>query len=217
MGQALPNKREQTSYSRRPDERVVLLAQDGDGVAIDRLLQKYKSVVLFKSRSYFLHGADRDDMIQEGMIGLFKAIRDFRPDRGCSFRTFANICIKRQMISAVKTGNGKKQGPHIYASSLDERPRDDDEPRVDIFADKVVPDPEQSLITREANRQLRALLRRSFSQIEWAAFTGRSKGKSYKEIAEEQGSTPKSVDNALCRVRRKIEKIRTGAMAVIGN
>src|SRR3990167_3606324 len=147
MGQALPNKREQTSYSRRPDERVVLLAQDGDGVAIDRLLQKYKSVVLFKSRSYFLHGADRDDMIQEGMIGLFKAIRDFRPDRDCSFSTFADVCITRQMITAVKSGSGKKQWAHIYASSLDGRRRDDDNPRVDAFADGVAPDPEQSLIT----------------------------------------------------------------------
>jgi len=207
-----------TSYSRMPDERVVFLGKDGDAEAIEHLLQKYKPVVLRKSRPYFLYGADRDDIIQEGMIGLFKAIRDFRADRDTSFRTFADGCIMWQIITAVKSGSGKKQGPHNYASSLDERPRDDDDPRVDILSDKEVPSPEQSLIAHETNRQLRALLRQcSFSQIERAAFTGRSEGKSYQEIAEEQGSNPKSVDNALCRVRRKIERIRAEAMVVIGN
>ena len=204
-----------TSYSRMPDERVVFLAKGGDGEAIEHLLRKYKSVVLFKSRSYFLHGAGRDDMIQEGMIGLFKAVRDFCAGRDTSFRTFADICITRQMITAVKSGSGKKQWAHIYASSLDERRRDDDDPRVDAFADGVIPDPEQSLITRETNRQLRALLQQcDFTQIEWAAFVGRSEGKSYKKIAEEQSSTPKSVDNALCRVRRKIKRIRAEVMVV---
>ena len=204
---------QRTSYSRMPDERVVFLGKAGDAEAIEHLLQKYKSVVLFKSRSYFLHGADRDDMIQEGMIGLFKAIRDFRPDRDCSFRTFADVCITRQMITAVKSGGGQRQLPLIYATSLNASARDEcGNERLDIAADSEIVDPEQVLIARESIRELRALLRDNLSQFEWSVFVGFAEGKSYQEIADEQGSSPKSVDNALCRVRRKVQRFRAEAV-----
>ena len=192
-----------------PDEHVVSLSRDGDADAVEHLLQKYKPIVLYKSRSYFLHGADRDDMIQEGMIGLFKAIRDFRADRDCSFRTFAGVCITRQMITAVKSGGGQRQLPLTYATSLDAGRRDKgDEARGDFVADTEVVDPEQVIIARESKRELRALLRDNLSQFEWCVFVSYTEGKSYQKIAEEQGSTPKSVDNALCRVRCKVQKFR---------
>lgn len=197
-----------------PDERVVFLGKNDDAEAIEHLLQKYKSVVLFKSRSYFLHGADRDDMIQEGMIGLFKAIRDFKSDRDCSFRTFADVCITRQMITAVKSGAGQRQLPLIYAASLSGSAQEDGgNERFETAADTDIVDPEQVLIGRETIRELRALLRDNLSKFEWAVFVGFSEGKSYQEIADEQRSSPKSVDNALCRVRRKVHKFRTEAMA----
>lgn len=198
-----------------PDELVVSLGKSGDVAATEYLLRKYRSVVLYKSRNYFLHGADRDDMIQEGMVGLFKAIRDFRADRACSFRTFADVCITRQMITAVKSSTGQRQLPLTYASSLSPGSRDEGAmDRLDVPADADVVDPEQLLIARETVRELRSVLRQNLSEFEWNVFVGFSQGKSYQEIADEQGSTPKSVDNALCRVRRKVQRFRAQSMAV---
>lgn len=190
-----------------PDEEIVELCKQDDLDAVDYILRKYRSVVLFKSRSYFLHGADRDDMIQEGMVGLFKAIRDFRRDRQCSFRTFADVCITRQMITAVKSGVGQRQLPVVYAHAL--RGNGRDETSTDVLEsapDPLIQDPERLLINREMVRQLSRLLRESLSAFEWNVFVGFSSGKSYQEIAEENRCTQKSVDNALCRVRRKVQR-----------
>lgn len=163
--------------------------------------------MLFKSRSYFLQGADRDDMIQEGMVGLYKAIRDFRPDRACSFRTFADVCITRQMITAVKSGVGQRQLPVVYSHALRGASRDDNpNDPLESAPDSDLQDPEKLLITRETVRQLKAALRESLSPFEWAVFMGFTEGKSYQQIAEENRCTPKSVDNALCRVRRKVQR-----------
>jgi len=199
------------SYERYPDEYIVELGKQGDTAAVDYLLKKYKSVVLFKSRSYFLQGADRDDMIQEGMIGLFKAIRDFRPDRSCSFRTFADVCITRQMITAVKSGSSQRQLPLVYQTSLGGGSREEGgQDILDVPAPSEETDPERLLISRETVRELKQSLRENLSDFEWSVFLGFSQGKSYQEIADEHGSTPKSVDNALCRVRRKVQKFKMG-------
>lgn len=207
-------KTKRTSFSRMPDERVALLGKAGDGEAIEHLLQKYKSVVLDKSRSYFLPRADRDDIIQEGMIGLFKAVRDFRPDRDCSFRTFADVCITRQIITAIKTSGRQKHLGHNSARSLDRQsPDDTDDALVDTVANPSTSDPEQLLIARESVGELRALLRDNLSQLEWSVFVGYSENKSYQEIAREQGCSLKSVDNALCRCKRKVQKFRAKADA----
>jgi RNA polymerase sporulation-specific sigma factor len=197
------------ALERYPDEFVVELCRSNDPDAVDFLLRKYRSVVLFKSRSYFLQGADRDDMIQEGMVGLYKAIRDFRPDRACSFRTFADVCITRQMITAVKSGVGQRQLPIVYAHALRSNNRDDtgSDP-LESAPDGDHQDPEKLLVARETVRRLRAALRDSLSRFEWNVFVGFSDGKSYQQIAEENCCTPKSVDNALCRVRRKVQKFQ---------
>lgn len=195
------------ALDRLPDEYVVELCKRENDDALDHLLRKYRSVVLFKSRSYFLQGADRDDMIQEGMVGLFKAIRDFRPDRACSFRTFADVCITRQMITAVKSGVGQRQLAVVYSHALRSGQRD--EPGSDPLEsapDSEQHDPERLLITKETVRSLRAALQESLSPFEWSVFLGFADGKSYQQIAEENGCTPKSVDNALCRVRRKVQR-----------
>jgi RNA polymerase sporulation-specific sigma factor len=191
------------------DEVIVELSKQGDLESIDYLLRKYRSVVLFKSRSYFLQGADRDDMIQEGMVGLYKAIRDFRPDRACSFRTFADVCITRQMITAVKSGVGQRQLPVIYSHALRTATREDTttDP-LEAAADTDVQDPERLLITRETVRELQRLLRENLSPFEWTVFVGFTDGKSYLQIADENACTPKSVDNALCRVRRKMARFQ---------
>jgi RNA polymerase sporulation-specific sigma factor len=196
------------ALDRLSDEHIVELCKvTEDADALEHLLKKYKSVVLFKSRSYYLQGADRDDMIQEGMVGLYKAIRDFRPDRSCSFRTFADVCITRQMITAVKSGVGQRHLSVVYSHAL--RCSQRDEPGSDPLEsapDSDQQDPERLLITKETVRNLRAVLRESLSPFEWRVFVGFADGKSYQQIAEENGCTPKSVDNALCRVRRKVQR-----------
>ncbi|MBD3174215.1 MAG: sigma-70 family RNA polymerase sigma factor [Armatimonadia bacterium] len=196
------------AWDRLPDEYVVeLCKREDDPDALEHLLRKYRSVVLFKSRSYFLQGADRDDMIQEGMVGLYKAIRDFRPDRACSFRTFADVCITRQMITAVKSGVGQRQLAVVYSHALRGNYRDEatGDP-LEAAPDSDQQDPEKLLITKETVRNLRAALKESLSPFEWNVFVGFSDGKSYQQIAEENDCTPKSVDNALCRVRRKVQR-----------
>ncbi len=196
------------------DEEAVELCKTGSTDALDYLLRKYRSVVLFKSRSYFLQGADRDDMIQEGMVGLYKAIRDFRPDRSCSFRTFADVCITRQMITAVKSGVGQRQLPVVYSHSLRAAGRDDSSvDPLEAAPDNDSQDPEKLLITRETVRMLERTLRENLSPFEWNVFVGFSDGKSYQQIAEENACTPKSVDNALCRVRRKMQRFQTDEAA----
>jgi len=191
------------------DEAIVAMCKQGDLESIDYLLRKYRSVVLFKSRSYFLQGADRDDMIQEGMVGLYKAIRDFRPDRACSFRTFADVCITRQMITAVKSGVGQRQLPVVYSHALRTSGRDESvSDPLESAADHDILDPERLLVTRETVRELQRLLRENLSPFEWTVFVGFTDGKSYLQIAAENECSPKSVDNALCRVRRKMARFQ---------
>lgn len=198
-------------FKRMTDEQVVQQCKNRDNYATEYLLRKYKKVILFKSRSYFLHGADRDDMIQEGMIGLFKAIRDFMPDRACSFRSFADVCITRQMITAVKSATGQRHLPIIYAASLSPgggSEENEGKRQLEIAIESEAIDPEKLLIARENVRELRAILRETLSEFEWNVFVAFVEDKSYQEIAEEQGKSAKSIDNALCRVRRKVQKFR---------
>lgn len=196
------------ALDRFPDEYIVeLCKREDDADALEHLLRKYKSVVIYKSRSYFLPGADRDDMVQEGMVGLYKAIRDFRPDRSCSFRTFADVCITRQMITAVKSGVGQRQLAVLYSHALRGNQRDESgSDPLEAVPDTNQHNPERQLLMRETIRTVRSILRDSLSPFEWNVFIGFADGKSYQQIAEENGCTPKSVDNALCRVRRKVQR-----------
>lgn len=190
------------------DEEIVQWAQVGERSATDHLLKKYRPIVLFKSRSFFIQGDERDDMIQEGMIGLYKAIRDFNPKRRCSFHTFADMCIARQMITALKRHGPLRQSLVVYAHALRGRWHDDDaeQDMAEATPGDQTTNPEYTTIAREDCRLFRARLRERLSPFEWNIFCGFVGGMSYQQIADRNLCTAKSVDNALCRVRRKTRR-----------
>ena len=179
------------------DEDVLKEIRAGAAQASDALIAKYKKLVKIKAGAYFIAGADKDDIIQEGMIGLFKAIRDFDSDRGVPFRVYAEICVNRQIISAVKAGTRQKHIPlntsHYLGQHLP-------------FPDKWTPDPEQILIGREDRRYIKEHLMSVLSEMELRILSLHLSGLSYAEIAERTKRGVKSIDNALQRVRRKAEK-----------
>lgn len=190
------------------EEEVVALARSGDSKAQEFLIKKYKNFVRGKARSYFLIGADREDIIQEGMIGLFKAIRDYRPDRIASFKAFAELCITRQMITAIKTATRQKHIPLNSYVSLNKPMYDEDSERtlLDIVSGRVVSNPEELVISREEFDSMEAKIGEVLSDLELQVLTYYLDGKSYQEIAENLDRHVKSIDNALQRVKRKLEK-----------
>jgi RNA polymerase sporulation-specific sigma factor len=188
------------------DQRVVEMAQVGDETAVEFLLYKYRSLVRTKVRSYFLLGAEKEDLLQIGMIGLWQAIVDYRPDKDISFLSFARICIERHVITAIKTATRQKQAPLNTSVSL-EYPSDDSESEwnlAEILVSEDTVDPEELVLKREDNRRLCDMLRRLLSEFEWRVLAGYQLGKSYREIAVELQCKTKSVDNALARIKRKI-------------
>lgn len=193
---------------RLSDEELVETAQNGDNGAAEYLFTKYRSIILSKAKSYFIAGADRDDIMQEGLIGLHKAIRDFRPTKGASFRPFAEMCITRQVITAVKAASRQKHAPLNYYLSLDKPIYTDgtDRQLIDILPDQQVTDPEEMFLVREELDDVRNSLRAMLSEFEFRVFLLYLRERSYREIAFVLETTPKAVDNALCRVKRKIEE-----------
>jgi RNA polymerase sigma-H factor len=196
------------SYEDLNDEEVVAFARDGDVVALEYLIHKYKNFVRAKARSYFLIGADREDIIQEGMIGLYKAIRDFRADKLASFRAFAELCITRQIITAIKTATRQKHIPLNSYVSLNKPLYDDESDRTleDVLAGNKVTDPEELVISREEFLDIEAKMSEFLSDLEWSVLMLYLEGKSYQEIAEQLSRHVKSIDNALQRVKRKLER-----------
>ena len=193
-----------------PDEEVVKKAQqDGDTQACEYLLYKYRNLVRAKVKSYFLVGAERDDLLQIGMIGLWEAITDFKADRHTSFACFAKVCIQRQMISAIKAATRQKQVPLNSSVSLEAPPSDDDDDRSlsDILTSKPEVDPQNIVLGLEGERMLQQTLRHELSPFEWEVLTEYRTGKSYKEMASELGCKIKSIDNALSRIRRKLPAV----------
>ena len=190
------------------DEQVVDLARSGQVAAQEYLIQKYKNFVRAKARSYFLIGADREDIIQEGMIGLYKAIRDFRGDKKASFRAFAELCITRQIITAIKTATRQKHIPLNSYVSLNKPIYDEDSDRtlMDIIAGGKITDPEELIISREEFEDIEEKMGEILSSLEWKVLMYYLEGKSYQEIANDLGRHVKSIDNALQRVKRKLEK-----------
>ncbi len=191
------------------DEEIVLIAQQGDTYAVEYLVEKYKNFVKGKARSYFLVGADREDIIQEGMIGLFKAIRDYRSDRMSSFRAFAELCITRQMITAIKSATRQKHIPLNSYISLNKPiyyDEESDRTLLDILSTARMNNPEDLMISREEFKVIERRMGEMLSSLEWQVLTAYLEGKSYQEMAEELGRHVKSIDNALQRVKRKVEK-----------
>lgn len=196
-------------FENMTDEMIVLMAQkDGDGAALEFLLNKYKNFVRTKARSYFLIGADHEDIVQEGMIGLYKAIRDFREDRLSSFRAFAELCITRQIITAIKTATRQKHIPLNSYISLN-RPiyeEDSDRTLLDVITEDTPSNPEEMLIDREDLSVIEGRIGSMLSDLEKQVLIRYIEGKSYVEISEEMNRHVKSVDNALQRIKRKLQK-----------
>ncbi|WPD19058.1 MULTISPECIES: RNA polymerase sporulation sigma factor SigH [Thermaerobacter] len=198
----------QRDWDRMDDEEIVEIARQGDAEALEYLIGKYKNFVRAKARSYFLVGADREDIIQEGMIGLYKAIRDFRSDKLSSFRAFAELCITRQIITAIKTATRQKHIPLNSYVSLNKPIYDEDSDRtlLDIISGSRVTDPEELFISREEFGDIEQKMGEILSELEWRVLIAYLDGKSYQEIADELNRHVKSIDNALQRVKRKLER-----------
>lgn len=190
------------------DEQLVEQVHLGNTDALDFLISKYRLFVKAKARSYFLVGADREDIIQEGMIGLYKAIRDFKEDKLASFRAFAELCITRQIITAIKTATRQKHIPLNSYVSLDKPIYDEESERtlMDIITSPVIDDPEYLMINREDYRYLEQKMAEVLSELEQQVLTRYLEGQSYNEISEELNRHVKSIDNALQRVKRKLER-----------
>lgn len=194
--------------ARATELELVLAAREGDQRASSMLVRKYRSLVRCKARSYFLVGGDRDDVIQEGLIGLYKAIRDYDPARKSSFRSFAELCVTRQMITAIKTATRQKHTPlNGYVSLSRPATADEDGERLleDILAAKEVCDPAEVVISAWEGEFIRRGFAESLSSFESSVLSMYVQGRSYQEIADELGRHTKSVDNALQRVKRKME------------
>jgi len=174
-------------------------------------LHKYRNFVRAKARSYFLIGAEREDIIQEGMIGLYKAIRDFRGDKLSSFRAFAELCVTRQIITAIKTATRQKHIPLNSYVSLNKPIYEEDSDRtlLDIISGVKVANPEDMIISREEFADIENKMNNILSDLEWKVLMSYLDGKSYQEIAVELDRHIKSIDNALQRVKRKLEKYIT--------
>jgi RNA polymerase sporulation-specific sigma factor len=189
------------------DQYLIALAKQGSADAYDRLVRRYASFVRLKASSYFLIGGDSDDLIQEGLVGLYKAIRDFRPDRESSFRNFAELCITRQIITAVKTATRNKHTPlNGYVSfSATSAGGGDSEPSLDeVLPGSPVHDPVNQVISSEELRSLVACLSTVLSELESRVLSLYLDGHSYTAIGERLGCDCKTVDNALQRVKRKV-------------
>ncbi|MGE5575687.1 MAG: RNA polymerase sporulation sigma factor SigH [Syntrophothermus sp.] len=210
MDCALPEERlvsKKPAYAEMPDEEVVKLAQSGSEAATDYLLNKYQKLVHVWTRPYFLQGAEDDDLIQEGMIGLYKAIRDFTPG-GSSFWSFAKLCITRNIISAIKGTTRQKHIPLNSYTSLHKPVFDLDGDRtlMEVLGNNKVDDPESLVIDREKLYHTQQFIREVLSKFEYQVFQLYINGHSYKEMAQRLQTHTKSIDNALCRIKNKIEK-----------
>ena len=199
-------------YAGLSDREVVHRAQRGEAQASEYLLYKYRNLVKTKVKSYFLVGAEKDDLLQVGMIGLWQAVVDFRCDKAISFPAFAKVCIQRHIITAIKTATRQKQQPLNTSLSL-ESPSDDplaDWNLSDILTCDDSLDPEELVLRSEDTRQLQFTLQQVLSEFEWRVLSGYQVGKSYREIADELRCKTKSVDNALARIKRKVAGVPVG-------
>jgi len=195
---------------REPNEMMLIAAaRNGDEKAMDSIIRRYEGFVRLKASSYFLAGGDSHDLIQEGLVGLFKAVRDFRSDKDTSFRSFAELCITRQIITAIKTATRHKHAPLNSYVSFSHTPAGQ-ESEVDCTLGDALPgpsvdDPASCVISTEELQSLLDCLGTALSSLESQVLTCYLEGRSYEEIGELLGCDPKTVDNALQRVKRKVQ------------
>ena len=192
------------------DEELVNLYRQGNEQAVEYLFEKYKNLVRKKAKAMYLAGGDNDDLIQEGMIGLYKAVRDYKEERDASFFTFASMCINRQMITAVTASNRKKNIPlnsYVSFDSPVSGEEDSDMKLADVLPPSIEQNPEKLFIDKEFANDLQKKVMESLSSFEKEVFKYYMDGKDYIEISENMNKTPKSIDNALQRIRNKVDKI----------
>lgn len=194
-------------FSRMTDEEVVRVAQEGSEDAYDYLLRKYEKLVYIWTRPYFLQGAEDDDLLQEGMIGLYKAIRDFSPGSS-SFWSFAKLCIVRNVISAIKGTTRQKHIPLNQYTSLHKPVYDAEGDRtlMEVLTNNKVDDPEKLVIDRERLYHTQRQIKKMLSEFEYKVFRLYINGLTYKEMAARLGTHTKSIDNALCRIKLKLQR-----------
>ncbi|MDQ0177381.1 RNA polymerase sporulation-specific sigma factor [Bacillus chungangensis] len=195
-------------FEKLEDEQLIEMVHQGDSEALDYLIQKFRNFVRAKARSYFLIGADKEDIVQEGMIGLYKAIRDYKGDKLSSFKAFAELCITRQIITAIKTATRQKHIPLNSYVSLDKPIYDEESDRtlMDVISGAKMMDPEELIINREKFNSIEGKMMELLSDLERKVLALYLDGQSYQEISAELNRHVKSIDNALQRVKRKLER-----------
>ena len=203
---SLPRVRRSAPLDSLTDEELVEETRNGRSEALDELLQRYRRFARIKARSYFLVGGDRDDVVQEGMIGLYKAVRDYETGHGASFRSFAELCITRQILTAIKTATRQKHTPLNSYVSFD-LPQHDEGGRTvaDTISAEDGSDPLDQLVQSDQVSRLRELFDEVLSELESNVLQLYVEGRSYQEIADQLGRHVKSIDNALQRIKRKLE------------
>lgn len=195
-----------TDYNAQLDEQLVTLSQQGDELATEKLLERYKNMVRIKSWPYYIIGADREDLVQEGMIGLFKAVRDYSPGHEMSFRSFADLCVHRQIITAIKRATRKKHAPlNTYVSIYRNEDEESERPLIDTVQTVRTENPEELFISGESLEGMRDMLEDMLSPLEKRVLDLFLDGHSYQEIAQIIGRGTKTVDNALQRIKKKLE------------
>ena len=189
------------------DEELIPLAKNGDKSALEYLFSKYKELVNMKVNRYFIIGAEREDIVQEGLIGLYKAIKSYNTEKDSSFKSFANLCIERQLITAIKTSNRQKHMPLNNSISLNTNAyEEDDTEMIDLFNSKTVEDPLDTLTKKEYYKMIGVKIDRQLSDFEKQVLNRYARGESYIKIAEKLDAPIKSIDNAIQRIRKKANK-----------
>ena len=197
-------------YSNLKDEEIISQIKSGDKDALSYLLEKYKNLVNIKVSKYFMIGAEKEDILQEGMIGLFKAIQSFNEQKQNSFKSFANICIERQLITAIKSSNRQKHMPLNTYLSLNtaayDNNEDDSVELIDTFNSKTAEDPLETIMKKEYYSEVEEAINKNLSKFEKQVLERYLKGESYVTIAKRLDSPVKSIDNAIQRIRKKASK-----------
>ena len=200
----------ETDYTQMTDEKLIENIKNEDQNAFNCLVERYNDLVNMKASKFFMAGAEKDDMVQEGMIGLYKAVKSYVPQKQNSFKTFANMCIERQLITAVKNSNRQKHIPLNSSVSLNASAYDDNEDvdRIDILNIKTLNDPSDIIANQEYFKEIQEKIKENLSEFELMVLNEYEKGKSYAAIAEKLNAKTKSVDTAIQRIRKKANKIK---------
>ena len=200
----------ENEYTQMTDEKLIENIKNDDHIALNCLMERYNDIVNIKANKFFMVGAEKEDIIQEGMIGLYKAVKSYDIEKQNSFRTFANMCIERQLITAVKNSNRQKHIPLNSSVSLNAAAYDDNEDvdKIDVLDIKALDDPSEIIAEREYFESMENKIKEALSEFELQVLHEYEKGKSYADIAIKLNAKVKSVDTAIQRIRKKANKIR---------